>query len=123
LPQGLGGDHKTRTQVAESVGMKPRTYAPTQEVLHAQAVSFITRALVAKGFWRAQPDDPALYANVPAGSGHRRDLATYVHYAGALPDAPAGAPFAAWDRPSTRAWFARALWQALQSYYGPDRVP
>ncbi len=32
LPQGLGGDHKTRTQVAESVGKKPRTYAKIKQV-------------------------------------------------------------------------------------------
>ena len=33
------------------------------------------------------------------------------------------ANWAKWDRPSTRAEFAVALWQALNSYWGVDRVP
>ncbi len=29
---------------------------------------------------------------------------------------------AAWDRPATRGWFSAALWQALDSYWGVDRM-
>jgi Divergent InlB B-repeat domain/S-layer homology domain len=98
------------------------SYDPTGPVLSAQTISFITRSMVAKGYWVQQNDDPALYPNIPASSGHRADIATYVHYAGALPDAPAlTSPFAAWDQASTRGWFARALWQALDAYFGSDR--
>ncbi len=88
------------------------TYNPAGNVLNAQTVSFITRAMVKKGVWQQQPDNPALYTNVPPDSPHRADIATYVHFAGALPDAPTTGGFN-WSQPSTRAWFSRALWQAL----------
>jgi hypothetical protein len=105
-------------------GYPDGTYQPTGDVLYAQAISFIARAMVAKGYWQPQPDDPALYPNIPAASGHRADLATFVHYAGALPDFPdPGAAFGGWDQPATRAWFARALWQAYSGYFSTNRIP
>src|SRR5262249_38214743 len=66
-------------------GYQDGTYNPTGDVLYAQVASIITRAMVTQGRWTFQPDDPALYPNVPADSGHRQDLTTYIHYAGALP--------------------------------------
>ena len=103
-------------------GYEDGTYNPTGPVLQAQAISFITRAMVAKGYWTAQPDNPALYPSVPASSGHRADIVTFVRYAGALPNQPLGQPFDGWDQPATRAWFATALWQALDGYFRVDRV-
>ena len=103
-------------------GYSDGSFKPTNPVLHAQVISFITRAMVAKGYWQLRADDPALYPNVPAGSGHRADLATYTFYAGAVPGTEPGAAWAGWDRPSTRGWFARAEWQALDSHFGVDRV-
>ena len=103
-------------------GFPDGSYKPTNPVLNAQVISFVTRAMVAKGSWTPQPDDPALYPNVPAGSGHRTDLATYTFYAGAVPGTEPGAAWAGWDRPSTRGWFALAEWRALDSYFGQDRV-
>lgn len=105
-------------------GYDDGTYNPTGDVLAHQAILFISRAMIAQGYWLAQPDDGRLYPNVPGTTARqqadRRDIATYVHYAGALPDMPAadGQPFVGWDQPATRAWFARALWQALISHYG-----
>jgi len=93
-------------------GYPDGTFDPTGPVLQAQTISFITRAMVSKGRWQQQQDDPLLYQMVPASSGHRADITTYVAYAGPLPDRPLGATFA-WDQPSSRAWFARAFWQAL----------
>jgi hypothetical protein len=29
--------------------------------------------------------------------------------------------FGDWDRPSTRTWFAEALWRALDAYFGSDQ--
>ena len=95
-------------------GFQDGTYKPTADVARAQTISFITRGMVARGYWTLQPDNPALYPNVPASSGHRRDLATWVHYAGPLPDRPAGAVWADWAAPATRGWFALVLWQALE---------
>jgi hypothetical protein len=100
------------------------TYGTTGPVLNVQVISFIARAMVDQGHWQAQPDDGTVYPDVPAASGHRQDLATYVHYAGAVrgADNPTG-PFAGWDQPASRAWFAFALWQALDSHFSVDRVP
>jgi hypothetical protein len=104
-------------------GYPDGTYGPTSPVLNIQVISFVTRAMVARGYWEQQPDDPALYPNVPIDSGHRQDLATYVHYAGALPGTDPHALWDGWDQPATRGWFALAEWQALNSYFVIDRVP
>ncbi|HEY8598084.1 MAG TPA: S-layer homology domain-containing protein [Thermomicrobiales bacterium] len=93
-------------------GYPDGTFDPTGAVLHAQTISFITRAMVSSNLWLQQQDDPNLYPEVPLSSGHRTDIATYVAYAGALPDRPITGALD-WDQPSSRAWFARALWQAL----------
>ena len=45
-----------------------------------------------------------------------------VYYAGAVPGTSATANWDGWNRPSTRAWFAEALWRALDSHWGVDRV-
>ena len=104
-------------------GFPDGTFKPTADVVKAQMISFIARAMVAKGYWQAQPDDPALYPNVPAASGHRADIATFVYYAGPLPGAPdTTAAWGGWNQPASRAWFAQALWQALNSYFAADRV-
>jgi hypothetical protein len=104
-------------------GYPDGSYKPTAPVLNAQVISFVTRAMVARGSWQAQPDDPALYPNVPANSGHRADLATYAYYAGTVPGTQPAAGWGGWAQPSTRGWFALAQWQALDSYFGVDRVP
>ncbi len=102
-------------------GYPDGTYNPTGEVLHAQTISFITRAMVTKAYWNLQPDDGS-YPNVPGGSGHRQDIATFVHYAGAVPGSSnTGGDFDGWDQPSSRGWFARVLWQTLNSYFGADQ--
>ncbi len=106
-------------------------------MLNAQVIAFITRAMVKKGLWQFQPDNGTIYPNVPQSSGHRQDLVTYVHYAGAVrgtanttttfdgttdPSDGTTGPFNGWNATSSRAYFAFALWQALQSYYGTDKV-
>lgn len=93
-------------------GYADGTFDPLGPVLQAQTISFIARAMVSKGRWQQQADDPKLYQSVPASSGHRADITTFVAYAGPLPDRPLGTAFD-WNQPSTRAWFARAFWQAL----------
>ncbi len=92
------------------------TYNPFDNVLYAQAISFITRAMVKKGYWtQATLDINSTYYAVPSSSGHRLDLITYLKYAGPVPGTTSRTdPFAEWDQVTTRAWFARALWQALK---------
>jgi hypothetical protein len=95
-------------------GYDDGSFDPAGFVNHAQAISLITRAMVAQGYWQEQPDNATYYT------------ATFVHYAGALPqsqptdryDGPNG-----WDQPATRAWVAEALWDALTNYHPVDRVP
>ncbi|MFN8515064.1 MAG: S-layer homology domain-containing protein [Chloroflexia bacterium] len=90
-------------------------FGPNDDVTGAQLVSFVTRAMIEKGYWQpAAADDTTIYPNVPASTGHRIDLVTYVQHVGALPDHPANADWASWNDPATRAWFARTLWQALE---------
>lgn len=99
-------------------------YGPRDSVLNAQVISFITRAMVAHAYWQRQPDDPRLYPEVTDAT-HRGDIATYVHYAGALPEPTGSGPTfgGTWAAPATREWLALALWQALDSYLGADHVP
>lgn len=118
-------------------GYSDGTFGTTSPVLNAQVIAFITRAMVKKGLWQFQPDNGTIYPNVPQSSGHRQDLVTYVHYAGAVrgtanttttfdgttdPSDGTTGPFNGWNATSSRAYFAFALWQALQSYYGTDKV-
>ena len=97
------------------------TFGTLGPILNAQAISFVTRAMVAAGRWQEQPDDATIYPDVPASSGHRQDLVTYVHYAGPVRGIPtATSDFSSWDQPASRAWFAFVLWRALDSDLGTD---
>jgi alpha-tubulin suppressor-like RCC1 family protein len=100
-------------------------YDPRAEVTYAQGISFITRTMVDKHYWVKQPIDPNLYGGALNGTGHEQDFATYAHYAGAPPDFPVSGPFtrAQLTAAGTRGWFAKALWRALDSYFGPAPAP
>src|SRR6185369_3678068 len=92
-----------------SAGTTAPCYLPHDPVLGVQVISFITRAMVDKGYWTAvTTDDPTIYANFPLSSGNRLDLLTYVHYAGAVPDLPANGPFIGYDQSASRGFYARA---------------
>jgi len=98
-----------------ALGYPDGRYRPTVDVLRVQTISFITRAMVARGRWVQQPDNPGVYPNVPVTSGHRADLATYATYVGLVPGTSAASQgWGDWDQPATRGWFAEALWQALR---------
>jgi hypothetical protein len=99
-------------------------YAPRDNVLYAQVLSFITRAMVNKGYWSLVPANPSLYGGVLNGTGHEQDVTTFVAYTqsvGGVPDFPVNGGFPAWNQPTTRGWFARTLWAALNSYWGADQ--
>lgn len=93
-------------------------YRPTHDVFYAQTISFITRAMVAKRYWTMRSDNPAIYPDVPASSGHRADLSTFVAYAGLVPGTSSTSQsWPVWNQPATRAWFAQAQWQALERHF------
>ena len=97
-----------------ALGYQDKLYHPTDEVLHAQTISFITRAMIAKGVWVKQKDIAALYPNVPVTSGHRDDIATYIFYVGPIPGTSSVTEnWTNWAEPSNRGWFAQALWLVL----------
>jgi hypothetical protein len=105
---------------ATDCGKKGKAYpcfGPTDPVTYAETLTFITRAMVAKGYWQPQPNAPHPYANVPAVFAP--EIATFHHYTsaqGGIPAAPTTT--AGWNAQATRGWFARALWRALDSYFG-----
>lgn len=102
----------------------PPCFGPLEKVTQAQVISFISRAMVAKGYWQTQPDNPAIYPGVPASSGHRADIATYVHYVGLLPGTSSTtAQWTTWSQPALRSWFAEAEWRALNDYFGTSPTP
>jgi hypothetical protein len=99
-------------------GFQDGTYRPIDNVLYVQVISFITRAMVTNGYWQeVTVDDPSLYPNIPLASGHRFDVLTYFQYADAIPGTNPDADWVGWDTPATRAWFALALWQALDNFF------
>jgi hypothetical protein len=82
--------------------------------------------MVARGYWaEATVDDLTIYPNVPASSGHRLDLVTFVHNAGAVPDRPTNgaAAWGDWNTFASRGWFARVLWQALDAKFRVNPGP
>ncbi len=89
-------------------------FGPTEPVTQAQTISFITRAMVKKGYWQGHAADANPFPNVPASSGHVADLATFVSYVGAPPGATAGSDWAAWSSAATRGWFAQAEWRVVR---------
>jgi streptogramin lyase len=91
-------------------------YGPTDPVSHAQTIAFITRAMVAKGYWTLQPGAPLPYGGVPGVLA--TEVRTFHYYTGGVPSAPSSA--SGWNAGAQRGWFARALWAALDSYWGTD---
>ncbi len=95
-------------------GFPDGTFQPMESLTRQQAISFISRSLVALDQWQQQPTS-ALFSDVAAD--HAADVATYVHYVGTIPQgagavsAMAGGMGA--ERPALRGWYAEALWAAL----------
>ena len=91
-------------------GYDAQRFGPNDNVTYAQVITLIARAFeLDPGFaWQAQPGGAQPYGGVP--SVHEIDVRTYVHYVGAVPEAPDD-----WNRPASRAWVAQVLYQALQA--------
>lgn len=95
-------------------GFPDGSFQPAGLLTRQQAISFISRALVALGQWQQQPTS-ALFGDV--ATDHAADVATYVHYVGAIPQVPGPDPMRAEGmgakRPALRGWYAEAFWAAL----------
>jgi alpha-tubulin suppressor-like RCC1 family protein len=92
-------------------------FGPTDPVTYAETITFITRAMIAKGYWAPQPGAPQPYSGVP--SVFAPEVATFHYYTGTqggIPTAPS--TMAGWNAQATRGWFAMALWRALDSHFG-----
>jgi len=67
-------------------GYTDREFDPLTPVLNVQDISFVTRAMVAKGFWvQEQKALQARFTNISMASGHALDVATYVRHTGSVP--------------------------------------
>lgn len=113
---------RTLAHYRVALGYPDGTYDPTGAVLEQQAILFIARAMIARGLWAEQPDTdpyPNLPGTTPREQADRRAVATYVRYAGPVPDRAPGAEWAGWDRPATRGWSAAALWRGLGGGVAP----
>ena len=106
-----------------SAGTTAPCYLPRDQVARVQMISFISRAFVAKGFWTKATVDTGVYANVPASSGARLDLVTFVNNAGDLPGLVSTGAFTGYDQSATRDFAAQVLFQAYNAYYSVNRVP
>lgn len=98
-------------------GYTTTMFDPLSPVLNVQDISFVTRAMVTKGFWSpVMSEDGTMYPNVPANSGHRLDLATFIKYAGLVPGtSSATANWDVYSANATRAFSAQVVYQALMT--------
>lgn len=98
-------------------GYSEDLFDPTSSVLNVQAISFVTRAMITKGFWTPAQSSPMdQYPNVTWESGHRLDLATYVNNVGPVPGTTnTKAPWEAADLAASRAFTAEVVYRALLS--------
>ncbi len=92
-------------------------FGPFDPVTYAETITFITRAMVEKGYWQNQPGAAQPYTGVPAVfAPYVATFAYYTQGAGNLPAVPGNN----WSAQATRGWFAQVLWQALNTYWATD---
>jgi hypothetical protein len=105
-------------------GFPDGTFQPGGVLTRQQAISFVSRMMVALGAWRTQA------ATMPYGDvapAHAPDVATYNYYVGTMPQATvsaAGASVMGADSTATRGWYAETLWSAVKQNRGrPGSAP
>jgi large repetitive protein len=114
-------------------GFPTKEFRPYDPVVHAQVISFVTRAFNYidgdKPDWNTlQVDDPSIYPGVPESTGHRLDIVTYVANAGLIPGTNSTSeryddPATGYAADASRAFVAEALWRAYFAYYSVNRIP
>lgn len=93
-------------------GYADGTFQPAGVLTRQQAVSFISRTMVAVGGWSIQNTSTISYADVAVD--HAADVATYSTYVGVMPQTTAGNTMNA-TAVASRGWYAETLWAALAS--------
>lgn len=94
-------------------GFGDGTYQPVGSIAQAQIISLITRAMVAKGYWTLQNDNSS-FPNVPASSGHRRDIITFDYYTKAFSSDPSFFSDTNYAAPAERRFVARVVYEAVK---------
>ncbi len=114
----LGADGG-RSQIAEDVGLPfegEMDVAGSMNIVFHADLSHLVAHRPSVLYWVLQPGATHPYAGVPAVFAP--EVATFHFYTGGIPIPPTD-----WNGGATRGWFAHALWTALDSYWGVDRVP
>ncbi len=95
-------------------GFPDGTFLPAGALTRQQAISLVSRTMVALGFWVPQPATTRFSDVAP---DHQSDIDTYSAYVGAIPqtmvpqNTESGILGA--DASATRGWYAEVLWAAL----------
>jgi hypothetical protein len=127
----LGRDVGTLAHYGVAQGYGDGRFGPNEPVTYAQTIALITRAMLARGYWVEQPNEPlppTMLATVPIE--HLADLRTFAHYTQQLGGVPASefGPPTEWEAPhwnsqAPRGWCAMALWAALDTHWGVTQTP
>lgn len=107
----------------KAAGTTAPCYLPRDPVARIQLISFISRAMVSKGYWVKATTDTGVYANVPASTGARLDLVTFVNNAGDLPGMPSAGAFTDYEKEGSRGFAAMVIFQAYNAYFSVNRIP
>jgi aryl-phospho-beta-D-glucosidase BglC (GH1 family) len=92
-------------------GYPDGTFMPADELTRQQAISFISRMMVALGRWQAERA-VSLFDDV--APDHRADVATYVRYVGGIPGVATTTKLLDAEVVASRGWYAETLWAAVR---------
>lgn len=124
---GVVGGYTDQATCA-SAGTTTPCYLPRDPVLRVQVISIIARAFIKdtqrpNSFWDRMAADLGQYTNVPNSGTQRSDLTTFRANAGPIPGQADDTTFPDPTGNGSRRFVVEALYEALASWYGTDRVP
>ncbi|HEY8597571.1 MAG TPA: S-layer homology domain-containing protein, partial [Thermomicrobiales bacterium] len=93
-----------------ATGFPDGTFGPAEPLSRQEALSFVTRLLIALGSWQQQGGQP--FGDV--AESHASDVGTYLHYVGAIPQVEAGSTTLGAGVTADRCWYAEAFWGGLR---------
>ncbi|MFN8538615.1 MAG: S-layer homology domain-containing protein [Thermomicrobiales bacterium] len=118
---------RTLAHYGVAFGYGDGTFGPNDKVTYAQTISFISRAMVVKGYWQKHtaPPDPVPHGGILQHRAPERRGDVPLLYGELRRHTRSSAR--RWlrrlDTPSSRAWFCRTLWNALRSHYSDAVIP